>query len=326
MLLELSPLDPETTFRPEETVRAALVQRTTPEEQRLLLSWTLEMLQRAPPGRRIDRHLAHLLLGLDSDAIDDSTFLDACRATGRMSDHVARLLRRGRLEEAITEVRGADDKSLPALANVLVQSGHAEAAKAIVTERLSTSDDVQQLDWIKSFHVGQGHGAAAIDVARRAFFVQPGIQRYRELRAMAEPLGTWDKLRTELLDALLAGKRCSMVGEIQLDEGDVDGALDAAERELASGGSSMFTLRVARAIDEVRPQAALRLYAREVERLIEQGSKRSRYREACALLARMREVHLATGDEEGWKERIVRLRWLYGARSALLDEMTEARL
>lgn len=48
----------------------------------------------------------------------------------------------------------------------------------------------------------------------------------------------------------------------------------------------------------------------EVELLTEQGANRSRPREACSLLVRIR---LAIGDATAWNKHIAELRWSYTA-------------
>jgi hypothetical protein len=152
------------------------------------------------------------------------------------------------------------------------------------------------------------------------------VERFREVASIAGPLGCWEKLRSEILDALVTRKHFYTVCKIHLADGNVDAAIEIETRAAATGHSSGTALDVARAAERVRPRDALRLYAREVELLIEQGAKRSRYREACSLLTRMRDIHLATGDAPGWEKRIAELRWSYSARSALRDELAACGL
>ncbi len=70
-----------------------------------------------------------LLLDLQAEKLDDESFLEICRQSGRLNDLVNRLLQLGRLEEAICETEKADDYNLLTLADIFVERGHGSLAE-----------------------------------------------------------------------------------------------------------------------------------------------------------------------------------------------------
>ena len=309
-----------------------LTRGATPSERRLIAErvraelpagggWSVEYRRRAYGG---------LLLELEADGLDDEGFIRVARETGREGDLVERLLRLGRLDEAIAAAEGAGDFELLALAERFVAHGHGEVAERLVRERSTRSTDRRLLEYLRDRAVARDDPAAALGLAEQLFRLHPNLQGYREARRFAEPLGRWEALRRELLGAIDEGRHDYLRIEIALDEGDLDAAVGTLERRrpgsyIVDDLDGDITLRVAAAAEPARPEAALRLYAGAVERrLALQG--RGNYREAATILVRMRDLYERLARAGEWATSLAELRARTSRLRAFRDELTKAGL
>jgi hypothetical protein len=67
-----------------------------------------------------------------------------------------------------------------------------------------------------------GNLASAMDMAKRSFTASPfetTIERYREVRQLAQQLDRWDGVRSELLAYVKQSHKTDIEIEIALDEG-----------------------------------------------------------------------------------------------------------
>ena len=78
-----------------------LLEQTTPQERQMISGWIRPALHGMGDWAR--QSLGGLLLDLQADEMDDESFLDACRQTGRLNDLVDRLLTLTRIDEAVRE-------------------------------------------------------------------------------------------------------------------------------------------------------------------------------------------------------------------------------
>jgi hypothetical protein len=129
--------------------------------------------------------------------------------------------------------------------------------------------------------------------------------------------------------------------QIALDEGEIDRAVELVretQRTNAptlphSGGgwgarfnidSSLF-IQVARAAEQLRPQAAIDIYRHYVDSLI--GARgRPAYQQAAQLLQRVRDLYARLGEQETWDRYIAGLRDRNRTLRALKEELAAAGL
>lgn len=87
------------------------------------------------------------MLGLEADTIDDETFLRICRETESHNYLVERLLKLGRLDEALAEAQQVDNYYILEIADILCEQGHEAAAEHLIEKRVKQSDDTNLLKW-----------------------------------------------------------------------------------------------------------------------------------------------------------------------------------
>lgn len=329
-----------------DAVPAILKGHTTAEERRTVAGWVRGALPRNLLGQQSDQSFDHwqneawgaLLLTLEGDTLDDESFLRICRETGRRRDLVDRLLALGRVDEATAELERAATNHLLTLAGVFEQHGHGDVPERPLRERVSGIQDhtaVPILEWLKQRSAARGDQAAVQDLAERVFRLYPTLERYQELRRLATELGRWQTLRPKLTMLLDTPAFTELLIRVYLDEREIDQALaalaakpDAPRTFLSNGGflpGYNIGLEVARAAEAPRPQAALDIYRKYVDRLIDQRGRDS-YRAACGLLQRVRAIHEQLGEREVWASYIAALRDRTRALRALRDELAAAGL
>lgn len=152
----------------------------------------------------------------------------------------------------------------------------------------------------------------------------PHFATYQELRDLAKELNQWDHVRRQLLTELEDKQAWPILIEIALDEEDVPRALELLPR-LQRWYAGDHELRVARAAEADHPQAALDIYRRRVEQLIN-ARGRGNYQTAAGLLVRVRDLYRRQDDHDAWLKYITRLRQEYKRLPALQDEMKKAGL
>ena len=118
------------------------------------------------------------LLGLEADTIDDETFLRLARETESYNYLVERLLKLGRLDEALEAAKRVEDYDILEIADTLSDHGYEAEAEKMIEERAKTSNDTDLLEWLKDRYQDRGDVAAALEMAnRRAGPVLPGAGR-----------------------------------------------------------------------------------------------------------------------------------------------------
>lgn len=270
--------------------------------------------------------LGGFLLDLEADTLDDEAYLGICRQTGRRHDLVERLLKLGRLEEALREAESAGDWELLNLADLLVSQRHGEEAERLVQERARRSQDVRLLEWLQKRAAGHKDTAAALEWAQAAFARQPSPELYKQIRTLARKQGRWDELRPRLLAPLRKARTSYVLVPILLEEGEIDEALKLVKNEPNVWyGYDSEKLIVAKAAEAERPRAALEIYRGYGERLIDQRG-RGNYAAACQFLRKVRQLHRRLGEEDVWTRYVTRLREQHRGLRALQEELTKARL
>src|SRR5262249_22994973 len=135
----------------------------------------------------------------------------------------------------------------------------------------------------------------ALRLAEALFWHEPTVVSYREMKDLAQSLNRWEPLWNGLRRRLKERGLAALLTDLYLREGRVDDALSALNEVTApSWGcqeeSESLPMRVARAAETSHPNEALRLYKREVTRLI-QLRGREHYARAAGYLRCARDLY-----------------------------------
>ena len=237
------------------------------------------------------------------------------------------LVERGRFDEAITVAR-QHFEDLPGLvthfADALVEAGAGDQAAAYVAGLLDTRSRSTCLTWLAHYSESTGDLSGAVDWWRQSLQQTPSHPTYQTIRELAERLGVWDEIRSELLAELEDKQVWQVLMEIALEQGDVPWALELLPR-LRGWYSSDYELRVAEAAEIDHPQVALDIYLDKVKKLIEWRGRQN-YQIAAGLLSRVREIYRQRLDEDSWQAYITELRQANSNLPALQDELNKAGL
>ena len=129
-----------------------------------------------------------------------------------------------------------------------------------------------------------------------------------------------------MLAVMKSMRRTDLLVEAHLAEGEVDEALKTLRQEKGFGwGWADLEIKVAKAAEAVRPNAALGIYTRRAESLIQTGGRAS-YQEACALLKRVKAIRAAAGQGDEWGAYVAALRERNTKLRALKEELEKAGL
>ena len=325
-----------------DKVPAILVRYTTPEERHMIAEWVREVFD-----LDIDRHaddvgedyddIDVLLLGLEGDTIDDETFLRISREMESYHYMVERLLKLGRLDDALAEAKHVENYDILEIADILCEHGYEDKAMQLIEERVERDNDTDLLHWLQERYQSMGNLAGAMDMAKRTFTTHPfgaTIERYREIRQLAQQLDRWDEVRSELLTYVKQSRKTDVEIEIALDEGHIDLALELLKagkqtRDPRSGpyGSTNVNvgIEVAKAAEENYPREAIEIYQRYVDMRIEWRG-RENYHTACQYLFSIRKLYQKIGTSNEWTTYIADLRERNAKLPALKDEMAKAKL
>jgi uncharacterized Zn finger protein len=237
------------------------------------------------------------------------------------------LVQQGRFEEAIA-IAQEHFSDLPGLvidfANALVEADAGATAEAYLARLLNTRSRPSYLAWLAHYAQETGNLPAALDWWRQSMRERPTFSTYQTLRDLAKEIGGWDQVRRQTLAELEQEQAWSILIEIAMDEEDVPRALELLPRLQRWYGGD-HELRVARAAEADYPQAALDIYRRRVEMLID-ARGRGNYQAAASLLVRVRDLYRRQDDHDTWLKYITHLRQEYRRLPALQDEMNKAGL
>jgi uncharacterized Zn finger protein len=306
-----------------------LVEHARPDEKTQIAGWVRGAM---PPAQKAEEDWSAsyrrgvyggLLLDLVEDE-DDEAFFRICRETGRWRDLAQRLIELGRIEDATEVAREQDETVLLYAADRLVEAGQGDLAESLVRERAERSGGWRLPGWLKKHALARGDLNGAWAIAERQFWQRPNQGGYQELRDLGQQLGGWEARRGRILARLGDEGQHALLTEIHLQEGEPDRALEALGPVLSSsGGGGELALRVAEAVADARPRAALTLYRQGAERAI-RGRNRPSYANAAHLLARVRALYRALGEPEAWQAYIADLRQEHRRLRALQDELNKA--
>ena len=323
-----------------ENAADLLLQYATAEERKTIAGWVNAAVAEANAERSSayysnwgQQQFGGFLLKLEPDASDDETFLRICRETGRTADLVDRLLTLGRVDEALRESEPAHEYDLIRLADLFVKHGHDQLAEQLVEARSQRSQDSRLLEWLKSYYRAHHNYAASLELAGKLFRTRPDLTGYQEIRQLAQQLDLWSTTRPELIAFLNEAHNTYLLIQIALDEGDIDKAIAMVQAEQRPNyrygyiysGIPILAPEVAKAAEESRPQAAIKIYQQEAEKLINVRG-RENYQTACSYLARVRTLYEKINATDQWTSYITDLRDRNRGLRALKEELASAGL
>ena len=325
-----------------DKVPAILVRYTTPEERHIVAKWVRKAFDLDIDWQTDDVSDFYddsemLLLGLEADTIDDEAFLRICREMEAYPYSIDRLLQRGRLDDALTEAEHVEDYESLEIADILGERGYENNAVQLIEERVERHNNTDFLHWLQERYQSSGNLTGALDMAKRTFTTATlgaTIERYQEIRQLAQQLEQWDIVRSELLAYVKQSYMTNVEIEIALDEGSVELALEllkagkqaASTRNGPYGSTNLNVgIEVAKAAEENYPQEAIEIYQRYVDMRIE-WRDRGKYQIACQYLLNVRKLYQKLGRSNEWILYIANLRERNARLPALKDEMAKAKL
>jgi uncharacterized Zn finger protein len=236
------------------------------------------------------------------------------------------LVEEGKFEDAIA-IAQENFSHLPGLgtqfADALLAANRPDLALQWISQQPDNPRNYGHKRWLSQFHRTHGNPELALQMDYEEFQARPSFPSYLELRKFAQSLGTWDTLRSKIIQQLEQSKQTIVLIDIAVEEGDGDRALQL----LRSDPRSQFTRAeaVAKAIESTRPQDSIALYNQLANHFIEQR-QRGAYQSAAGYLKRVKALHEATRTEEDWRSTIQQIRTKYARLPALQDELNKAGL
>ena len=311
-----------------EAAPCLILEHAGDQEKRIVAGWVRAAMARGSSWTDNFHRQVHgrFLLELEMADLDEDAFLSVCRETGLVAELVDRLLTLERLDEALSEAELAGDYQLLILADVFLEHGCAESVEPLLVGRIETSQDRRLVEWLKARHRERGELAEALTLAKRLLQARPHLAGYQEVRDLSRQLGAWGELRPELLAEWFAAGQHGLLTDIHLEEGEIDLALKSVrQRQPRFSYEADQLVRVAQAASETRPRAAVDIYRRQAESLIE-ARGRDNYRRACAHLTRVRDIYRQLGEEAVWTDFMAQLRERHRRLPALREELSNSGL
>ncbi len=312
----------------------ALEEELTPEEHAMVAEWAQEAVEEEK-AKESESYLSRwrlqaygrLIIALLWDSLDDEAFLKLCRETRLQASVVEKLVEMGRVDEARREAVSLTNRELLHAAQRIDEVlGQRQLARELLLTRADSTKDTRIVDQLLVWAREEGDTDMAFRLAQRRFEMQPDLESYKVWREIGRERGDWESVRGEILHHLQQKGMWHLLVEIFLDEKAYDDAIAAFRSwRQSSWGNIHFMVRVADALADARPQAALEIYAEAVEQWVAQR-KRPSYAEAARLLKRIRDILIRQGEARVWEELIASFRQRYKRLPALQDELNKAGL
>src|SRR5712691_11788773 len=142
-----------------------LVRYTTPLERTTIAVWIHDVLTDEEEEVTGSQRQAYggFLLALEKDTLDDATYLQICRETGRTSDLVDRLLTLGRIDEAARETQHVNDHALLGLVDLFIQHAQDAEAERLVKARITERPALNLLEWLQKYYRDRNNHVAELE-------------------------------------------------------------------------------------------------------------------------------------------------------------------
>jgi uncharacterized Zn finger protein len=310
-----------------DCVPEILTSKTTPEERVEIAKWMRKILPRGnswSDGYHRET-LGRLLLDLESDILDDESYLKLCRETGRLNDLIERLLKLKRIKEAEDAARVAEDYPLFKTLEIFITHGQASLAEKLVTERLKTIEDDRLVDWLANRLKERGDLAGSLELEERLFWKYPNIEKYKKLRKLAKQLNCWENLRSHIIHELEGKKDFDFLVSLYLLEKEAGNALATLEKLPERWGDHSLHIEVAQAAKKQYPQESIRLFTKEAERFINYRD-RGNYSQAALCLREIRDIYRQLNEIQSWDKLIAEIRERFRKLPAFQDELNQLKL
>ncbi|MCP5101093.1 MAG: hypothetical protein GY943_36545 [Chloroflexi bacterium] len=298
----------------------------TPEEKVVIASWVEDELANLKPGSYSSnwQEMAYgrFLLNLQSDTLTDDQFIEICRRTKQLKKLVERLLKLGRVNEAIADAKTASDYGLLSIADIFVTYEHGTIAEELVWERTAKSTDSRLDGWLKTHAAKSGDWESALRFAQNQFWQRPYAAHYQEIKEIGEKLGNWLEHKQTIISRLAKDEKYNLLTQIHLLDKDVDAALITLPKVRFAGD---LAVGVAKAAEQTHPQDAVRLYKQIVAQLII-ARGRDNYIKAVGYLVRVKKLHVRLDKIEAWNTTMQNIRNQKPRLPALLEELKRAGL
>ncbi len=215
---------------------------------------------------------------------------------------------------------------MPALAGIFRKYGYDRRLEPLLVKRVETTREDSLVERLMNRYEERGELAEALVLAQRLFGQHLDLAGYRKVQGLARRLGVWQASRPELLAKWAAARQYGLLTDIHLEEGEIDLALKSVRRQrqvFSHGGNRL--MRVARAAEKTRPQAAIEIYREQAERLVE-ARGRDNYQQACVYLAKVRDLYRRMSQGPAWTDFMAGFRERHRRLPALQDELDNAGL
>lgn len=303
-----------------------LIEQATEEEWPLLEKQLVEVVAGSDGWKR--EALVDILVGWnDGHGRHD----EACRIineAGTTEQRMFLLARDGKPDDAVAlamERFMGRPGMMVSLAEVLVESGAAEAAVTLLTQLANSREpDPSYLEWL-ALHYRKNNDLEAALTWQRAFFMKRlQVEPFTALREIADRIGCWEDVRTGLLKELEKEKRIGPLIEIAVHEGDAVRALELQPIAVREGWGD-YREEVARIAEKERPLQAIALYRGLAADAITQRQRQA-YAHAAAFLRRAKALSERVGCGKEWQGYLAVLRKEHLRLRALQDELNRAGL
>lgn len=283
-----------------DDVPRLLIDHATEDEMRQVADWAWTLLEDSD-NDWVKEHIAHFILTINGDALDDETFLELCALGKDPVAKVKRLLKLGRLNDAEKEARNANTWHLVRMGDVFVEAGEEETIEQVMKAHLTGDADSRLADWLKKYYDRRRRPADALAMAQEVFLAAPSIESYEEVRRLSNQQGDWLERRPELLRKLSKRGGSDLLARIHMREGEWDDAIAIAKTSRGWGRYSSLSEEIAEAIEKERPEQSIGLFVQRAEELIGWRG-RDNYRQAAAIYAHVSQIYDRLGTWAEWEK------------------------
>jgi len=303
-----------------------LIEQATEEEWPLLEKQLLEVVAGSDEWKR--EVLVDILVGWNDGHGRHDEASRIINEAGTTEQRMFLLARDGKPDDAVAlamERFTGRPGMMVSLAEVLVESGAAEAAVTLLTQLANSREpDPSYLEWLALHYRKNNDLEAALTWQRDSFMKRLQVEPFTALREIADRIGCWEDVRTGVLKELEKEKQIGPLIEIAVHEGDAVRALEL-QPIAAREGWGDYREEVARIAEKERPLQAIALYQGLAADAITQRQRQA-YAHAAAFLRRAKMLSGRVGCGKEWQGYLAALRKEHLRLRALQDELNRAGL
>jgi uncharacterized Zn finger protein len=259
--------------------------------------------------------IAERLQHVGQDAASDDVMLELSSP----EQQIFILVKQGKCDVAIGTAKLHLQKApglVTQFADALVEAGEAKKALQYMMDEYNADASYSTGGWLAKYHREQGDAKTALKYEEAGFMQRPWLENYQQIQKLAEPFGSWPRVRSRLLKQLTEKKRWDVLVEIAIDEKDVDRALKLA-KNLPTYQQTPLKLKIAKISES---ETAIAIYE-ELAHVSIERKNRSAYQEATRYLQSIQKLRKLTKASKDWKQYIQRMRDQYPSLKALQSEL-----